>query len=85
MGLAIWPHGAHSGRAGSIGRSPAMATTGGAHSSSPTPITRTNYEHPVSGDDLTREQAGCQQSAHVPWAVMPSKATQYQHGVGLAR
>lgn len=37
---------------------------------------------PGMGDDRTRGHSGREQSACVPWAVMPSKWTQYQHGVG---
>jgi len=62
-----------------------MSVGAGRHGTSSTPTTRPNCAQPVPGDDRTLEQTGFEQSAQVPWAAMPSKLMQYQHGVGSLR
>lgn len=78
-------HGAHSIGAASSPRGMPMSAGAGRQSTSSTPTTRSNCEQPVVGDDRTREQAGCEQRAQLPMAVMPSKRMQYQQGVGSLR
>lgn len=86
-------YGAHATGCAGAGRSATAPSAGdqaelkdapaGGPGSSSAPGARCQQLHPEAGPDRTRQQPGREHSAAVPWAVMPAKALQCQHGRGV--